>query len=171
MSGFRRHRGPPPSETGGGTDEYTRSGDTGRGAVPGGEPFSAESGVGVVRWTRCDSPMGPLPLTADASGALTSLSVPGQKGSRQPSWTVRPDPGPFREAERQLAAYFAGEPKEFTLPLRTDGTAFRERVWAALDAVPYGATTTYGAIAARVGASRAAVLRAVGGAIGANPLL
>jgi methylated-DNA-[protein]-cysteine S-methyltransferase len=43
-------------------------------------------------------------------------------------------------------------------------------VWTALDSVPYGATTTYGEIAARIGASRAAV-RAVGGAIGANPLL
>ena len=43
-------------------------------------------------------------------------------------------------------------------------------MWAALDSVPYGATTTYGEIAARIGASRAAV-RAVGGAIGANPLL
>ena len=42
--------------------------------------------------------------------------------------------------------------------------------WAALDDVPYGATTTYGEIAARIGASRPAV-RAVGGAIGANPLL
>jgi methylated-DNA-[protein]-cysteine S-methyltransferase len=123
-----------------------------------------------VHWTRLDSPVGPLLLTADASGALTSLSVPGQKGGRSVQDAWRHDPGPFREAERQLAAYFAGELKEFTLPLRADGTAFRERVWAALDSVPYGATTTYGEIAARVGAPRAAV-RAVGGAIGANPLL
>ncbi|MEV6957952.1 methylated-DNA--[protein]-cysteine S-methyltransferase [Streptomyces sp. NPDC051207] len=123
-----------------------------------------------VYWTRFDSPVGPLLLTADASGALTSLTVPGQKGGRSVQEAWRHDPGPFREAARQLAAYFAGELKEFTLPLRTDGTAFRERVWAALDSVPYGATTSYGEIAARVGAPRAAV-RAVGGAIGANPLL
>ena len=121
-------------------------------------------------WTRVDSPLGPLLLTADGSGALTSLSVPGQKGGRtvQDGW--RHDPGPFRAAEEQLGAYFAGELREFTLLLRAHGTAFRERVWAALDGVPYGTTTTYGEIAARVGASRAAV-RAVGGAIGANPLL
>ncbi|NUR38505.1 MAG: methylated-DNA--[protein]-cysteine S-methyltransferase, partial [Streptomyces sp.] len=56
------------------------------------------------------------------------------------------------------------------LEFHTQGTEFRERVWAALDDVPYGATVTYGEIAARAGASRAAV-RAVGGAIGANPLL
>ncbi|MBT2413548.1 methylated-DNA--[protein]-cysteine S-methyltransferase [Streptomyces sp. ISL-12] len=123
-------------------------------------------------WTEVASPVGPLLLTAAADGALTSLSVPGQKGGRTvrdgDHW--RADPGPFREAVAQLGAYFAGELTAFRLPLRAEGTAFRTKVWDALDAVPYGTTTTYGAIAARVGASRAAV-RAVGGAIGANPLL
>ncbi|PZT68222.1 cysteine methyltransferase [Streptomyces sp. SW4] len=121
-------------------------------------------------WTELDSPLGTLLLTADPAGALTSLSVPGQKGGRvvQDDW--RRDPGPFREAAEQLGAYFAGERKEFRLPLRAEGTPFRTRVWEALDTVPYGATTTYGEIAARIGASRPAV-RAVGGAIGANPLL
>lgn len=121
-------------------------------------------------WTALDSPVGRLLLTAGPDGALTSLSVPGQKGGRtvQDGW--RHDPGPFREAADQLAAYFAGELTEFRLPLRAEGTAFRTRVWDALDAVPYGRTTTYGEIAARIGVSRAAV-RAVGGAIGANPLL
>ncbi|MFE0450447.1 methylated-DNA--[protein]-cysteine S-methyltransferase [Streptomyces sp. NPDC058914] len=123
-----------------------------------------------VYWTGVDSPLGPLLLTADSDGALTSVSVPGQKGGRtvQDGW--RHDPRPFRAADEQLAAYFAGDLKEFRLPLRAEGTAFRERVWAALETVPYGSTTTYGEIAARVGASRAAV-RAVGGAVGANPLL
>jgi methylated-DNA-[protein]-cysteine S-methyltransferase len=124
----------------------------------------------VTYWTSLDSPLGPLLLTADPSGALTSLSVPGQKGGRTVRDAWRHDHGPFRAAEEQLSAYFAGELKEFRLPLCTHGTAFRERVWAALGSVPYGATATYGEIAARVGASRAAV-RAVGGAIGANPLL
>ncbi|MFF1724514.1 methylated-DNA--[protein]-cysteine S-methyltransferase [Streptomyces sviceus] len=124
----------------------------------------------AIRWTRLDSPVGTLLLTADETGALTSLSVPGQKNGRtvQEGWIH--DPAPFRDAEEQLAAYFAGELKEFQLELRPTGTEFRTRVWDALDDVPYGATTTYGEIAARVGASRVAV-RAVGGAIGANPLL
>ncbi|MFF3705103.1 methylated-DNA--[protein]-cysteine S-methyltransferase [Streptomyces phaeochromogenes] len=123
-----------------------------------------------VHYTQLDSPVGQLLLTADESGALTSLSVPGQKGGLtvQPDW--RPAPDLFQDARDQLAAYFAGELKEFQLELKTSGTAFREQVWDALDSVPYGATTTYGEIAARIGASRAAV-RAVGGAIGANPLL
>ncbi|MBA2809912.1 methylated-DNA--[protein]-cysteine S-methyltransferase [Streptomyces sp. KM273126] len=124
----------------------------------------------LVHYTQIDSSVGRLLLTADDSGALTSLSVPGQKGGRvlQPEW--RHTPSLFRAAEEQLGAYFAGELKEFRLELRGTGTEFRERVWGALDDVPYGATTTYGDIAARIGASRAAV-RAVGGAIGANPLL
>jgi len=121
-------------------------------------------------WTRVDSPVGPLLLTADPSGALTSVSVPGQKNGRTVQDDWRHEPALFRAAEEQLAAYFAGELKEFQLEFSTAGTEFRERVWAAIDTVPYGATTTYGAIAARIGASRAAV-RAVGGAIGANPLL
>ncbi|MGW3988406.1 methylated-DNA--[protein]-cysteine S-methyltransferase [Streptomyces sp. NPDC004830] len=124
----------------------------------------------LAYWTSMASPLGPLLLTAAPSGELTSLSVPGQKGGREVRDDWRRDAGPFREAEEQLAAYFAGDLKEFRLPLRTEGSPFREKVWAALDAIPYGATVTYGEIAARIGAPRAAV-RAVGGAIGANPLL
>ncbi|MGY6021216.1 methylated-DNA--[protein]-cysteine S-methyltransferase [Streptomyces spinosirectus] len=121
-------------------------------------------------WTRVDSPVGPLLLTADPSGALTSVSVPGQKNGRTVQDDWRHEPALFRAAEEQLAAYFAGELTAFQLEFSTAGSEFRERVWAAVDTVPYGETTTYGAIAARIGASRAAV-RAVGGAIGANPLL
>ncbi|MFC8359813.1 methylated-DNA--[protein]-cysteine S-methyltransferase [Streptomyces griseorubiginosus] len=124
----------------------------------------------TTRWTRLDSPVGELLLTADETGALTSLSVPGQKNGRTVQEGWRHDPGPFRAAREQLSAYFAGELKDFQLELRPEGTEFRTRVWDALDDVPYGATATYGEIAARVGASRVAV-RAVGGAIGANPLL
>ncbi|MEV7323632.1 methylated-DNA--[protein]-cysteine S-methyltransferase [Streptomyces sp. NPDC093970] len=126
--------------------------------------------MGDTYWTRIASPVGELLLTADRDGALTSLSVPGQKGGRAVEADWLADAGPFRAAEEQLAAYFAGELKEFQLESRTSGTEFRERVWNALDDVPYGGTTTYGEIAARIGASRMAV-RAVGGAIGANPLL
>ncbi|MET9390590.1 methylated-DNA--[protein]-cysteine S-methyltransferase [Streptomyces sp. NPDC006624] len=121
-------------------------------------------------WTSVSSPLGPLLLTAAPTGALTSLSVPGQKGGRAPLDDWRRDPGPFRAAQEQLQAYFAGDLKEFRLRWHAEGTAFRKRVWAALDDIPFGSTVTYGEIAARIGAPRAAV-RAVGGAIGANPLL
>jgi len=70
-----------------------------------------------VHYTQLDSPVGQLLLTADESGSLTSLSVPGQKGGRtvQPDW--RPAPELFRDAGEQLAAYFTGELKEFQLEL------------------------------------------------------
>ncbi|MFF4406182.1 methylated-DNA--[protein]-cysteine S-methyltransferase [Streptomyces sp. NPDC001404] len=127
-------------------------------------------------YTEIDSPLGRLLITgrpsATAPGgtALVSLSVPGQKNAPavQPDW--RREPAAFVEAERQLAAYFAGEAKDFDLEFDTGGTEFRRKVWDELDAIPFGETTTYGEIARRIGASRAAV-RAVGGAVGANPLM
>ncbi|MFC5147159.1 methylated-DNA--[protein]-cysteine S-methyltransferase [Streptomyces aureoversilis] len=127
-------------------------------------------------YSEITSPLGPLLVTgrpsAGAPGgtAIASLSVPGQKNAPAvaPGW--QRDTAAFAEAERQLTAYFAGESRDFRLEFAAEGTEFRRRVWDALDAIPYGATTTYGELAARIGASRAAV-RAVGGAVGANPLL
>ncbi|MGV4980586.1 methylated-DNA--[protein]-cysteine S-methyltransferase [Streptomyces sp. NRAIS4] len=118
------------------------------------------------------SPLGELLLTGSvtpAGLALTSLSMPGQRGAP----TVRAedrDDEPFAEAHRQLDAYFAGRRTRFDLPLTAVGTPFQQAVWQALDDVPYGATTTYGELAARLGVPRAD-LRAVGRALGANPLL
>lgn len=72
------------------------------------------------------------------------------------------------EATRQLRAYFRGERTTFDLPLAPRGTAFQQRVWEALRAIPPGETATYGAIAARLG--QPAASRAVGAANGRNPL-
>ncbi|WP_439678115.1 methylated-DNA--[protein]-cysteine S-methyltransferase [Embleya sp. MST-111070] len=124
--------------------------------------------------TTLDSPLGELLLIgeerADGTVVLTSLSVPGQKGGARVPAHSRADATVFAEPVRQLGAYFAGELRDFELPLAPRGSAFQERIWAAVDEIPYGTTTTYGAIAERVGTSRAGV-RAVGTAIGANPLL
>ncbi|MFI9309699.1 methylated-DNA--[protein]-cysteine S-methyltransferase [Streptomyces triculaminicus] len=127
-------------------------------------------------YTEIDSPLGPLLLTgrpsATAPGgtAIASLSVAGQKNAPALGPARHREPAAFAEAARQLEAYFAGRRKDFALEFDVQGTAFRRTVWDALDSVPYGATTSYGQLAARIGASRVAV-RAVGGAIGANPLL
>ncbi|WP_052868372.1 methylated-DNA--[protein]-cysteine S-methyltransferase [Streptomyces niger] len=127
-------------------------------------------------YTLLDSPLGRLTLvgepSADAPGgtALTALSVPEQKRGVVPAPDWIREPAAFAEAERQLKEYFAGERREFDLALAARGTAFRERVWTALDDVPYGETVSYGEIARRIGAARPAV-RAIGTAIGANPLL
>ncbi|MRT44388.1 methylated-DNA--[protein]-cysteine S-methyltransferase, partial [Xylella fastidiosa subsp. multiplex] len=58
----------------------------------------------------------------------------------------------------------------FDLDIAPEGTRFQQRVWQALDEIPYGTTTTYGALAARLEVPREEI-RAVGAAIGANPLL
>ena len=82
-----------------------------------------------------------------------------------------PPPCALLEAAReQFAEYLAGTRRVFSLPLAENaGTPFRARVRAALLAIPYGGTRTYGEIAESLGAPRAA--RAVGAACGANPLL
>ena len=72
----------------------------------------------------------------------------------------------LREAHTQLHAYFDGELTEFDLPLAPAGTPYRQRVWQALIAIPYGATRTYGEIAAAAGGSA----RSVGQANGSNPI-
>lgn len=72
------------------------------------------------------------------------------------------------EAMRQLAEYFAGERREFELPLAPEGTPFMRRVWAELVKVPYGATATYGEIVERIGNPGGS--RAVGLANNRNPI-
>ncbi|MGF6887702.1 methylated-DNA-[protein]-cysteine S-methyltransferase [Nocardia sp. GAS34] len=123
-------------------------------------------------YTTMDSPVGELLLAGEPSGASVVLTVVSMAGGRGAA--VRPDwvrhPGAFAEVIAQLQAYFRGELHRFEIEYDGAGSDFQQRVWDALDEIPYGDTVTYGQIAARIGASRAAV-RAVGAAIGANPLL
>jgi methylated-DNA-[protein]-cysteine S-methyltransferase len=74
----------------------------------------------------------------------------------------------FSEAIAQLEEYFAGERRDFSLPLPLEGTPFQTTVWSALRTIPYGATVSYGELARRIG--RPSASRAVGAANGANPL-
>ena len=72
------------------------------------------------------------------------------------------------EAARQLQAYFAGQLREFQLPLDVQGTDFRKRVWGQVAAIPYGETRSYLQISKALGSPGA--VRAVGAANGANPV-
>ncbi|MFJ5882047.1 methylated-DNA--[protein]-cysteine S-methyltransferase [Kitasatospora cineracea] len=126
-------------------------------------------------FTTMDSPLGTLllsgPLDAEGRFALSAVTAPGQKGAlARPAADWRPDADALAPAVEQLTAYFAGERTAFDLPLAPVGTPFRQQVWDALDDIPYGATLTYGQLADAAGQSPRAV-RAVGGAVGANPLL
>src|SRR5690606_197001 len=80
----------------------------------------------------------------------------------------RRDDEAFAEARSQLEAYFAGELREFDLPLAPEGTPFQKAAWAAVCEIPYGETRTYGEQAARLRQPNAS--RAVGAANGRNPL-
>ena len=109
------------------------------------------------------SPIGPLTLHA-AQGSITRVWMKDDANLVE----HRDDTPPLAEARRQLEAYFAGELREFDLPLAPRGTGFQLRVWEELRAIPYGGTISYGELARRVGDPGAA--RAVGLANGRNPL-
>lgn len=117
-----------------------------------------------------DSPVGPLTLVA-IDGALAGLYMDVQR-HRPPEETFGA-PGdahaePFATAAEQLAAYFTGELTMFDLPLTLRGTPFQQRVWSALQEIPYGETTSYGELAVELGKPSAS--RAVGLANGRNPI-
>ena len=75
----------------------------------------------------------------------------------------------LREAEHQITAFLRGDRRQLDFPIRMVGTPFQQRVWRALQQIPYGTTRTYGEIATAIGNPRAS--RAVGMACNKNPLL
>jgi methylated-DNA-[protein]-cysteine S-methyltransferase len=75
----------------------------------------------------------------------------------------------LRDCVEQLAEYFEGKRREFSLKLNPRGTDFQKRVWAELEKIPYGKTVSYGDIARAVG--NPAAVRAVGGANGRNHIV
>lgn len=111
---------------------------------------------------RIESPIGPLVLAGDGE-VLTHIRFHGESDA---SWHEAPEP--FVDAIAQLRAYFAGELTAFDLAVRPQGTPFQQSVWRALLDIPYGETTSYGAIAKLIGKPDA--VRAVGAANGANPI-
>lgn len=120
------------------------------------------------RFTLCESPIGELLLTGDGRSVTGLYMRPDDGFSPVVGSEWRRDPGLFRDVERQLDAYFGGELTAFDLPLAPCGTPFQRAVWRRLTAIPYGATTTYGAIATALG--RPSASRAVGAANGRNPI-
>jgi methylated-DNA-[protein]-cysteine S-methyltransferase len=119
--------------------------------------------------TVVDSPCGPLTLVAQGN-ALCGLYMTEQRHRPDQLTFGEPDPGAdvFARAETELKEYFAGQRTEFEVPLTLVGTPFQQRVWTALQDIPYGATTSYGELADRLGQPTAS--RAVGLANGKNPI-
>ncbi|HEY5093358.1 MAG TPA: methylated-DNA--[protein]-cysteine S-methyltransferase [Acidimicrobiales bacterium] len=117
--------------------------------------------------TTIESPIGPLLLSA-SQGALTGVQMQNQRHFRElPDGAVHDDAW-FADIVAQLDSYFSGELREFDITLNLVGTDFQRRVWAQLQAIPYGETISYGELAARVGNAHAS--RAVGLANGKNPV-
>ncbi len=123
----------------------------------------------MIAYVTVESPIGRLLLQTDGV-SLTGLymDVPGRPVQGMNDWQEDANAGPLAEAVRQLGEYFAGNRREFDLPLRMHGTEFQRCVWRALNEIPYGETWSYGELAKRIGNPNAS--RAVGLANGRNPI-
>lgn len=124
--------------------------------------------------THYHSPLGTLLLAADDIG-LTHLALPNQR--YQPTFPdahpAKPELPPFAATCRWLDDYFAGRQPAVLPPLHLQGSDFQRAVWQLLLTIPYGETTTYGAIAQEIARQRGLPrmsAQAVGGAVGRNPI-
>lgn len=110
------------------------------------------------------SPLGPITIEA-SNAAITSVTIdaPGARASQG-----EPDHPLLQQATRQLGEYFAGQRDTFDLPVALEGTPFQQAVWGALAKIPFGHSLSYGELGEAAGVGFAP--RAVGGAVGANPV-
>jgi methylated-DNA-[protein]-cysteine S-methyltransferase len=136
-------------------------------AAPAAAPSVTSRTRTVKQHTVIDSPYGPLTLVA-TDGSLSGLYMVAQRHRPPEEHFGTRDDTPFGETTDQLEAYFAGELKEFDLPLSLAGTPFQRTVWAQLQKIPYGETRSYGELADALGNPKAS--RAVGLANGKNPV-
>lgn len=124
--------------------------------------------------TTYQSPLGEILLAADESG-LTGLWFDGEKYY---AWNLdakheEKELPVFSEAKRWLDIYFSGREPDFMPPMHMLGTNFQKEVWEILRTIPYGETTTYGEIAAKIAKQRGLArmsAQAVGNAVGRNEL-
>ena len=122
-----------------------------------------------------ETPIGPLAIVIDGKGAMRMLSFDGDSerwhkdfARRFPGANLVAKRNPFGHASA-LRAYFAGDMEALDkIPVVFGGTAFQNKVWKQLRRIPVGKTTSYGALAKKIGEPKA--MRAVGLANGSNPI-
>jgi len=127
-------------------------------------------------FTRLTTPLGPMIAMAERRGLVLlefldrpALTREVEELQNHYGYAVAPGHNAhLQQIEQELAQYFAGQLTQFNVALHLPGSEFARLVWAELAAIPYGETTTYGAIAARLGKPGAS--RAVGLANGHNRL-
>lgn len=139
--------------------------------------------TGLIEVLRLTSPLGPLLagvlVLPDQDDQLVLLEFTDRRAlerqleelGRRTAAVFAPAGKPralFEQLSQQLAEYFAGERQHFDLPIAAPGTPFQERVWAALQEIPFGRTESYGELAARL--DKPGASRAVGHANGQNRL-
>ena len=120
--------------------------------------------LGPMAWAIVDSTLGRFAVGGDDELVRTVLlphELVAVPSSDRRSALVE-------QAASQIEEYLRGARREFSVPVRSAGTAFQERVWGLLSQIPYGSTVTYGWMADGVARPRAA--RAAGQALGRNPL-
>lgn len=123
--------------------------------------------MNMTVWTSMDSPLGELRLIA-ADGALCGVYLPDPRWPPAALGDERPDEPVLLQARRELAEYFAGARRSFSVPTRAAGTEFQRAVWSALTQIGFGETRSYGDLARAL--ARPTATRAVGAANGRNPL-
>jgi methylated-DNA-[protein]-cysteine S-methyltransferase len=123
----------------------------------------------MIYSTVYESPIQTLRLVSNGR-SLTGLYMMSEKHllTPQADWVEDESIEPFSQTQQQLTDYFAGTLTEFNLPVQVQGTNFQQRVWEALNTIPYGTTISYGEVAQQIGQPSAA--RAVGLANGQNPV-
>src|SRR5690349_8366933 len=106
--------------------------------------------ITTICYSYIDSPLGRLWVQGDEQ-FVSGLFMPDHKGRRDPDTTWRQSDAPFAAVREQLAEYFAGERRQFDVPLKLSGTLFQQRVWQELTRIPFGTTISYAQLAQRVG--------------------
>jgi methylated-DNA-[protein]-cysteine S-methyltransferase len=125
----------------------------------------------MIYTSSLNTPLGPISVAAE-NEALTGLwffnqkYYPGQKSE----WIEKSDYPLFKFLDAWLRDYFAGKNPKPDFKLDPRGTVFQKKVWNKLLKIPYGKTSAYGAIADQLAAEKRSSARAVGGAVGHNPI-
>lgn len=128
----------------------------------------------MLLYTRVLTPIGPMIAMAEENGLVVlefvdrpALTAEIEELRSRYGYVVAPGYNAHLDlVEQEIQAFFAGERRAFTVPLVTPGTEFQRRVWSELRRIPYGTTTTYGAVSHSLGVPNA--VRAVGRANGQN---